>query len=224
MIYKAIQGLPQAHARIKGSKEYPDIRGNVYLYEVYNGTVLLGELMGIPEELEKKYGGFFGFHIHEGNACTGDSQDPFADTKGHYNPEKEEHPRHAGDLPPVLSNDGTAWMEIYTGRFYPMDVVGRTIVLHEMPDDFKTQPSGDSGMKIACGEIKAWEQECKNKNGKDTAYSIYTFFPFRSKLYPCNPLILLIRLTAYITFFFHLAKCDCHRRWSNPNSLCELSL
>ena len=53
MIYKAIQGLPQAHARIKGSKEYPDIRGNVYLYEVYNGTVLLGELIGIPEELEK---------------------------------------------------------------------------------------------------------------------------------------------------------------------------
>ena len=35
MIYKAIQGLPQAHTRIKGSKEYPDIRGNVYLYEVY---------------------------------------------------------------------------------------------------------------------------------------------------------------------------------------------
>ena len=77
------------------------------------------------------------------------------------------HPRHAGDLPPVLSNDGTAWMEIYTGRFYPMDVVGRTIVLHEMPDDFKTQLSGDSGMKIACGEIKAWEQECKNKNGNE---------------------------------------------------------
>ena len=115
MIYKAIQGLPQAHARIKGSKEYPDIRGNVYLYEVYNGTVLLGELTGIPEELEKKYGGFFGFHIHEGNACTGDSQDPFADTKGHYNPEKEEHPRYAGDLPPVLSNDG--W------RFIPEDSI-----------------------------------------------------------------------------------------------------
>ena len=47
MIYKAIQGLPQAYARIKGSEEYPDIHGNVYLYEVYNGTVLLGELMEI---------------------------------------------------------------------------------------------------------------------------------------------------------------------------------
>ena len=51
MIYKAIQGLPQAHAKIKGSKEYPDIRGNVYLYEVYNGTVLLGALMG--EEIRR---------------------------------------------------------------------------------------------------------------------------------------------------------------------------
>ena len=48
-----------------------------------------------------------------------------------------------------------------------MFIPGRTIVLHEMPDVFKTQPSGDSGMKIACGEIKAWEQECKNKNGNE---------------------------------------------------------
>ena len=91
----------------------------------------------------------------------------FRRTDGNPGGTGEEHPRHAGDLPPVLSNDGTAWMEIYTGRFYPMDVVGRTIVLHEMPDDFKTQPSGDSGMKIACGEIKAWEQESKNKNGNE---------------------------------------------------------
>ena len=52
-------------------------------------------------------------------------------------------------------------------KILSMDVVGRTIVLHEMPDDFKTQPSGDSGMKIACGESKAWEQECKNKNGNE---------------------------------------------------------
>ncbi len=145
MIYKAIQGLPQAHARIKGSKEYPDIRGNVYLYEVYNGTVLFRRTDGNPEELEKKYGGFFGFHIHEGNACTGDSQDPFADTKGHDNPEKKNIPDMQEYLPPVLSNDGNCMDGDLYGRFYPMDVVGRTIVLHEMPDDFKTQPSGDSG-------------------------------------------------------------------------------
>ena len=143
-----------------------DISGTVCFYPYQGGTIMIYEINGLPKS-SKDTGGIYAFHIHEGNACTGDSQDPFADTKGHYNPEKEEHPRHVGDLPPVLSNDGTAWMEIYTGRFYPMDVVGRTIVLHEMPDDFKTQPSGDSGMKIACGEIKAWEQECKNKNGNE---------------------------------------------------------
>ena len=127
----------------------------------------MAAIYGIPGEITEKSGGFHGFHIHDGGSCTGNVSDPFAEAGQHYNPKKLPHPEHAGDLPPVLSNDGTAWMEIYTGRFYPMDVVGRTIVLHEMPDDFKTQPSGDSGMKIACGEIKAWEQECKNKNGNE---------------------------------------------------------
>ena len=164
---KIMENHPTASAKIAGSAKYPHLRGRVDFYDTFGGTVLVASIYGITDINGKSSQQFHGFHIHEGNACTGDSQDPFADTKGHYNPEKEEHPRHAGDLPPVLSNDGTAWMEIYTGRFYPMDVVGRTIVLHEMPDDFKTQPSGDSGMKIACGEIKAWEQECKNKNGNE---------------------------------------------------------
>ena len=159
--------LTNAKANIKGGKMFPNITGTVLFRETSQGVLVTAKIYNLPQSNTACKGRFFGFHIHEGNACTGDSQDPFADTKGHYNPEKEEHPRHAGDLPPVLSNDGTAWMEIYTGRFYPMDVVGRTIVLHEMPDDFKTQPSGDSGMKIACGEIKAWEQECKNKNGNE---------------------------------------------------------
>ena len=49
--------------------------------------------------------------------------------------------------------DGYAWLQVYTGRFQPEDIIGKTVVLHGMPDDFHTQPSGDSGMKIACGEI-----------------------------------------------------------------------
>ena len=53
MIYKANPGTSAGPCQDKRGKEYPDIRGNVYLYEVYNGTVLLGKLMGIPEELEK---------------------------------------------------------------------------------------------------------------------------------------------------------------------------
>lgn len=71
----------------------------------------------------------------------------------HYNPENTEHPKHAGDLPPLLANNGIAWSAVYTDRFYPEDVVGRTVIIHDMADDFHTQPSGDSGMKMACGEI-----------------------------------------------------------------------
>ena len=85
-MFKVIQGIPSAHAAIKGSETYESIRGNVYLYEVYGGTVLMGEIYGIPPELERESGGFYGFHIHEGGSCTGNSQDEFADAKSHYNP------------------------------------------------------------------------------------------------------------------------------------------
>ena len=48
-------------------------------------------------------------------------------------------------------------MAVYTDRFYPEDVIGKTVVIHEKPDDFRTQPSGDSGEKIACGKIMEWQ-------------------------------------------------------------------
>ena len=77
----------------------------------------------------------------------------------HYNPSGEPHPEHAGDLPPVLNNRGTAWGAIYTDRFYPEEVIGKTVILHDRADDFYTQPSGNSGEKIACGQIREWKQE-----------------------------------------------------------------
>ena len=83
-------------------------------------------------------------------------QNEFADAHGHYNPKGTPHPEHAGDLPPLLSNHGMAWMAVYTDRFYPEDVVGRTVIIHEKADDFRSQPSGDAGEMIACGEIAAW--------------------------------------------------------------------
>lgn len=148
---------PVAAARIKGSEAYPDIRGKVYFYEVYGGTVLVAEIYGLPEELEEKHGGFYGFHIHEGGSCTGDEEDAFKNAGMHFNPQNKEHPEHAGDLPPLLGAHGIAWTAVYTGRFYPEDVIGKTVVLHGGPDDFHTQPSGDSGEKIACGEIVSWQ-------------------------------------------------------------------
>lgn len=146
-----INGIPDAYAKIIGDAEHSEIQGNVYFYGMYKGTLVVAEIYGLPNTEEN--GNFYGFHIHEGKNCTGNQEDSFKNTGGHYNLEKLEHPKHKGDLPPILSNDGIAWSAVYTERFYPEEIVGKTIVVHDMADDFKTQPSGNSGKKIACGEI-----------------------------------------------------------------------
>ena len=145
---------PAATARIRGRMTDGTISGRVDFYGVYGGTVVVAMVRGLYGEPGK---GFHGFHIHEGGGCTGNAKDPFADTGQHDNPGNEPHPKHAGDLPPLLANNGTAWMAVYTDRFYPEDVIGKTVVIHAKPDDFNTQPSGDSGEKIACGEIVEWQ-------------------------------------------------------------------
>ena len=161
-----LKRIPDACAKIVGTADYPDIHGMVYFYDVFGGTIVAAEIYGLPDDENPENGKFFGFHIHEGEKCTGNAEDPLKDTKAHYNPLNQEHPQHAGDLPMLLSVNGTAWTYVYTGRFYPENVIGRTVVIHLHPDDYHTQPSGDSGMKIACGEIiesLVWE-DSKKKN------------------------------------------------------------
>jgi len=82
-------------------------------------------------------------------------EDPFADAGLHFNPASREHPEHAGDLPPLLSDAGRAYLAFVTGRFVPKEVIGRTMIIHDMPDGFTGQPAGNAGSKIACGEIQA---------------------------------------------------------------------
>lgn len=152
---------PVATAEIKGKQGYETIRGKVDFYETYEGTIVVAEIYGIPKEAEEETDGFHGFHIHVGASCTGTKEDPFLNVGMHYNPTGKLHPEHDGDLPPLLSNNGTAWAAVYTTRFYPEDVVGKTVILHKMSDDFHTQPSGDAGEKIACGEVKVWEKDMR---------------------------------------------------------------
>lgn len=89
-----------------------------------------------------------------GTSCTGNSNDEFADAKTHYNPQNCPHPYHAGDLPPLIENNGYSYMSVFINKFTVKDIIGKVVIIHEMPDDFTTQPSGNSGTKIACGEIK----------------------------------------------------------------------
>ena len=145
---------PEAYAFLYGSSQNQNLSGAAYLYPIWGGTLMLVEVSGLPYSDEICSRRIFGFHIHEGDSCTGTKEDPFADTGEHFNPAGCKHPEHAGDLPPIFGNHGYAFSAFYTERFQPEEVVGKTLVIHNMPDDFQTQPSGNAGMKIACGEIK----------------------------------------------------------------------
>lgn len=138
-------GRPAAIARVRGDKENELLRGTVKFYQLRGGVLVVAEITGLPRN------GFFAFHIHEGASCTGAG---FADTRGHYNPTQMQHPMHAGDLPPLLSGGGSAYMAVRTDRFALRDVIGRTVVIHSGTDDFHTQPAGNPGRKIACGVIR----------------------------------------------------------------------
>ena len=118
------------------------------------GILIQAEIEGLPVTNDICRGNFFGFHIHEGTACSDINPDAFADAKMHYNPTNCPHPFHAGDLPPLLSNNSYAYMQVISNRFSLDDIIGKTVIIHDKPDDFTTQPSGNSGQKIACGIIK----------------------------------------------------------------------
>lgn len=146
---------PNAYALVYGGNDkIGNICGYVRFYALWGGTLAVTEVSGLPNGGEMCGGRFFGFHIHEGSSCANDGTEPYAKTGSHYNPDNCDHPSHAGDLPALLGNKGYALSIVFTDRFIPEEIIGRTVVIHEMPDDYRTQPSGASGTKIACGEIR----------------------------------------------------------------------
>jgi Cu-Zn family superoxide dismutase len=144
---------PTAVAELKGSSKYPEIRGIVYFYQTTLGVVVTTEVFGLPYERGDCKENIFAFHIHNGKSCSGNAADPFANAGGHYNPHNCRHPQHAGDLPPLFGNEDFAWSSVLTQRFTVNEVLGNAVIIHRMPDDFTTQPAGNSGEKIACGII-----------------------------------------------------------------------
>lgn len=151
-----LHNTPDGVAKIKGSKAYPALQGTVSFYQVKGGVLAAAQIRGLPTAPQGECAHkVFALHIHDGKACTGNAADPFADAGMHYNPANQPHPCHAGDLPPLFSNDGTAWFVVLTNRFKAVDVIGKAVIVHDQPDDFKTQPSGASGTKIGCGIIHA---------------------------------------------------------------------
>lgn len=103
-----------------------------------------------------------GLHIHEAGDCSsGDGMS----AKGHFNPQGKPHAhagtseRHAGDLPSLKANKAgrakvVADVDIITVAPGPTSIVGRGLIVHADPDDYKTQPTGNAGARLACGVIE----------------------------------------------------------------------
>jgi len=140
-------GRPDAVAYVRGGANAQNINGQVRFYQEPHSVRVEVDIAGLPKDSET---GFFCFHIHEGNSYEGAG---FPQTGNHYNPDSTTHPRHAGDLPSLMMQQGRAQMTVRTDRFRVQDIIGRTVVIHSNPDDFTTQPAGNAGTKIACGMI-----------------------------------------------------------------------
>jgi superoxide dismutase, Cu-Zn family len=106
--------------------------------------------------------GEFGLHIHEAGDCSsGDGMS----AKGHFNPHGKTHghhgsaERHAGDMP-SLKSDGSGNanasfdLDVITLNPGPASIIGRGLIVHVQPDDYKTQPTGNAGARSACAIIE----------------------------------------------------------------------
>ncbi len=149
----ALRQRPKAFAVIKGNEAGLGIRGLVKFYESSLGVLVSSEITGLPDGEGLCGNPVFGFHIHEGESCTGNLDDPFFNTGAHYNPSSCPHPYHAGDMPPLFSANGNAVSVFLSNRFTINEIIGKTVVIHSHPDDFTTQPAGNAKDKIACGVI-----------------------------------------------------------------------
>ncbi|MCI8611155.1 MAG: superoxide dismutase family protein [Clostridiales bacterium] len=161
-----LRGRADAAAKVLGSREYRAIRGIVSFYQLADQVLVQANFVGLPDEIRQSQGNgtcggsILGLHIHAGGSCTGNDTDPFADAGSHYDKTLTAggvgcpHPYHAGDLPPLFVNNGSAFMIVATNRFTVEEILGRTVIVHAHVDDFHSQPAGDAGGRIACGVIR----------------------------------------------------------------------
>ncbi len=147
---------PARRGELEAAKGNP-AWGSVSFVETKGGVLVRADVRGL------RANGEFGFHVHEKGDC---SSADFMSAGGHFNPGGKPHAhhgkpeRHAGDLENLKANsEGNAIYVFETTLLTvtkgPNSVVGRAVVIHANPDDYTSQPAGNSGPRIACGLIRA---------------------------------------------------------------------
>ena len=145
--------ITEAYSTLKPT-EGNEVKGKVAFIKVEGGVKVVAEVTGLKP-------GKHGFHIHEHGDCSA----PDGSSAGaHFNPTHAQHggptdhDRHVGDLGNIVADEeGNAryeYIDKYLELTGPNTIVGRSVVVHADADDFKTQPTGNSGGRVACGVIE----------------------------------------------------------------------
>jgi Cu-Zn family superoxide dismutase len=157
------RSAPHANAQAPAAKAtLQDVKGKtvgqVMLWETAAGVLIRADLTGVPA-------GTHGFHLHEVGECTAPT---FESAGGHLNPDGKKHGLlaeggpHAGDIPNLhVPARGRFSVEILNTRVTLgagaqslMDNDGSAVVVHAGEDDYRTDPAGEAGDRIACGVIE----------------------------------------------------------------------
>lgn len=129
--------------------------GSVTFTQTGSKVLVIAEIRGLKPNAEH------GFHIHEkGDCSSGDGMS----TGGHFNPTTQAHgahgtgSHHSGDLPSLIADaNGVAKLKFESATITVdaglTNIIGRGLIVHRDPDDYKTQPTGNAGPRLACSVI-----------------------------------------------------------------------
>lgn len=131
--------------------------GKADLSTTPSGVLINVEIKGLPASQ------WVAFHVHETGTC--DAASHHESAGGHFNPDGKEHGYqaangpHAGDMPnQYVGADGVLRAQVINDAVTldkgDAGIVGRALMVHAKPDDYKTQPSGAAGDRLACGVIE----------------------------------------------------------------------
>jgi Cu-Zn family superoxide dismutase len=147
-------GAKTAVAKLAPTKDNT-ARGEVTFTQEADGVRVVASFTGLIM-------GEHGFHIHEKGDC---SAPDAASAGGHFNPTSKPHgprestERHVGDLGNLKADPyGLARVDFVDKQLSlsgPGSILQKAVILHTNPDDFKTQPTGNAGGRVACGVIEA---------------------------------------------------------------------
>jgi superoxide dismutase, Cu-Zn family len=129
------------------------------------GTVTFapqGDKLRVEARVSGLTPGEHGFHVHESGDC---SAPDASSAKGHFNPAAKPHghhggsEHHAGDMPNLVADaSGNANLVAELTQLSLAEgadgILGRSVVIHADPDDYRSQPAGNSGKRVACGTIR----------------------------------------------------------------------